>query len=142
MPYPTLGLNFTQVCGQAIGYMYSSADGLDAIRTFQTIDSPYVDGLSITYGTPRHNLWTYAAGVTFRCLCQANNRASPPTSFVGQHYYCDGWPEEHSSVWYTQYPLWDGVGCPTGNTRCDPPNLPWFQRSFNTTTNDDIEVVS
>ena len=138
--YPTLGLNFTQVCGRAIGYMYATADGLDALFTPQTIDDPYVDGLSITYGTPRRHLWTYAAGVTFRCLCQANNRASSPPSFVGQHYYCDGWPEDYSSVWYPQYPLWDGVGCPTGNTCCDPPNLPWFHRTLNTTTNDDIEV--
>ena len=60
--YPTLGLNFTHVCGQAIGYMYHSADGLDAPYTSKTIDSPYVDGLSITYGSPRHHLWTYAAG--------------------------------------------------------------------------------
>ena len=102
--YPTLGLDFTQVCGQAIGYMYSSPDGLDAIRTSKNIDSLYVDGLSNTYGSPRHHLWTYAAGVSSRCLCQANNRSSPPPSFVGQHYYCDGWSRRYSATWYTQYP--------------------------------------
>ena len=137
--YSSMGLNFTQVCGQAIGYMYSTPDGLDAISTFKNIDSPYVDGLSITYGSPRHHLWTYAAGVSSRCLCQANNRASPPPSFVGQHYYCDG-PERYTATWYTQYPLWDGEDCPTGNTCCDPPNLPWFHRTLDTATTDDIEV--
>ena len=132
--YPTLGLNFTQVCGWAIGYMYFTADGLDALFTSQTIDDPYVDGLSITYGTPRHHLWTYAAGHTGRCLCHTGSIASPPPSFVGQHYYCDG----NNGAW--DYRLWDGVGCPTGNTCCDPPNLPWFHRTLNTTTTDDIEV--
>ena len=138
--YPTLGLNFTQVCGRAIGYMYSSADGLDAISTSKTIDNPYVDGLSITYGTPRHHLWTYAAGHIGRCLCHPRSFASQPPSFVGQHYYCDGWPQAYTSRWYTQYPLWNGEGCPTGNTCCDPPNLPWFHRTLNTAITDDIEV--
>ena len=138
--YPTLGLSFTQVCGQAIGYMYHSADGLDAINTSKTIDSPYVDGLSITYSSPRHHLWTYAAGHDGRCRCHSPSRASPPPSFVGQHYYCDGWPERYTATWYTQYPLWDGEGCPTDNTCCDPPNLPWFHRTLNTATTDAIEV--
>ena len=132
--YPTLGLNFTQVCGQAVGFRSGSTDGLDAIRTSRIIDNPYVDGLSITYGTPRHHLWTYAAGHNGRCLCHLRSHASPPPSFVGQHYYCDG-----NDV-VSDYRLWDGEGCPTGNTCCDPPNLPWFHRTLNTTTTDDIEV--
>ena len=135
--YPTLGLNFTQVCGRAIGYMYSS---VDAFGHHNTIDNPYVDGLSITYGTPRHHLWTYAAGQNGRCLCHAGSSASHPPSFVGQHYYCDGWPQGFTARWYTEYPLWDGEGCPTGNTCCDPPNLPWFHRTLNTAITDDIEV--
>ena len=27
-----------------------------------TIDTTYVDGLSITYGNPRRHIWTYATG--------------------------------------------------------------------------------
>ena len=38
--YSTLGVPFTQVCGQAAGYMYSTPDGLDAIVTTKTIDNP------------------------------------------------------------------------------------------------------
>ena len=135
--YPALGLSFTHVCGQAIGYMYSSIDGFNGT----TIDNPYVEGLSITYGSPRHHLWTYAAARNGRCLCHSPSFASPPPSFVGQHIYCDGWPEHLSyGVWYTQYPLWDGEGCPDGNTCCDPPNLPWFHRTLNAASTDDIEV--
>ena len=144
--HPALGLSFTQVCGQAIGYMYASVDGLDAIFTTKVIDNPYVDGLSITYSSPRQHLWTYAAGYDGRCLCHSSSFASPPPSFVGQHFYCDGWSKQNSTtesphgLWYTQYPLWDGEGCPDGNTCCDPPNLPWFHRTLNTASTDDIEV--
>ena len=136
--YSSQGLNFTQVCGQTIGYMHSSMDGLDAFG--KTIDSSYVDGLSITYGSPRRHVWTYAVGHIQRCLCHPNSYASQPPSFVGQHYYCDGWPRPYTSSWYPQYRLWDGEGCPAGNTCCDPPNLPWFHRSLNTATTEDIEV--
>ena len=138
--YSTLGVPFTRVCGQAAGYMFCSPDGLDAISTTKTIDNPYVDGLSITYGSPRHHVWTYAAGHIRRCRCHPNNYASPSPSFVGQHYYCDGWPQPYTCTWYPQYKLWDGAGCPAGNTCCDPPNLPWFHRTLDTTTTEDLEV--
>ena len=139
--YPTLGVPFTHVCGQAIGYQHASVDGLDAIKTNKTIDNPYVDGLSITYGSPRHHVWTYAAGHIRRCRCHPNNYASQPPSFVGRHYYCDGYPVDWSfGQWYPQYRLWDGEGCPADNTCCDPPNLPWFHRTLNTTTTEDLEV--
>ena len=121
--YPTLGLNFTQVCGQAIGYKYSSTDRM---RASTTIDNAYVDGLSITYSSPRRHLWTYSAG---GCPCH-----SEAPYFVGQHLYCD-W---NSGNW--DYSLWDGEGCSAGSTCCDPPNLPWFHRALDTATTDDIEV--
>ena len=138
--YPTLGLNFAQVCGQAIGYMHGSPDGLEAINTNKTIDNPYVDGLSITYGSPRRHVWTYAAGINRHCLCHSNSLASQPPSFVGRHYYCDGRPAPWGYRWYPEYRLWDGEGCPAGNTCCDPPNLPWFHRTLNRATTEDIEV--
>ena len=139
--YPTLGVPFTHVCGQAIGYQHASVDGLDAISTNKTIDNPYVDGLSITYGSPRHHVWTYAAGHIRRCRCHPNSIASLPPSFVGQHHYCDGYPVDWAyGNWYPQYRLWDGEGCPAGNTCCNPPNLPWFHRTLNTTTTEDLEV--
>ena len=131
--YHTLGLNFTHVCGQAIGYKYSTTDGFN--DAYGTIDNPYVDGLSITYGIPRHHLWTYVAAHDGLCLCSANVRATQPPSFVGQHYYCD---DGINGNW--DHRLWDGEDCPTGNTCCDPPDLPWFHRTLDTTTADDIEV--
>ena len=115
---------------------------MEAYRTPKTINHPYVDGLSITYDSPRRHLWTYAAGHTrshtLHCLCQPNNHASQPPSFVGQHFYCDG--RDNADRWYTDDPLWDRNGCPAGNTCCDPPNLPWFHRTLNTSSTANIEV--
>ena len=136
--YPTLGLNYTAVCGRAIGYQFRSTDGMDAYYTTKTINHPYVDGLSITYDSPRRHLWTYAAGHTTHCPCQPSNHALQPPSFVGQQYYCDG--RVYDNRWYTDDPLWDRNGCPAGNTCCDHPNLPWFHRTLNASTTADIEV--
>ena len=131
--YSSLGLGFTHVCGRVIGYRLYTADGLDAIRTNKTIDNPYVDGLSITYGTPRQHLWTYAAGHIGRCRCHRRSFASPSPAFVGPHYYCDG---DYTST----NPLWDGENCSFGSTCCNEPNLPWFHRTLTIATTDDIEV--
>ena len=142
--YTTLGISFTKVCGQAIGYHYDSAD---AFHSSNGIDAAYVDGLSITYDSPRRHLWTYAAGHSesgfiheANCPCAGNN-GSPPPSFVQDHYYCEaGNVGDRENRWFDEDPLWDGEGCPTGNTCCDPPNLPWFHRIVNPPSIADIEL--
>ena len=62
--YSTFGINYTRVCGRAIGYQYASGEAFSAYAGLVGIDSAYVDGLSITYDTPRRHLWTYAVGWT------------------------------------------------------------------------------
>ena len=138
--YTTFGVHFTRVCGQAIGYRHHTVDGFFGYAGLgKGIDSPYVDGLSITYDTPRRHLWTYAAGVGY-CPCAGDRRGQPP-SFVQDHYYCEaGNVGGSQGRWYTADPLWDGEGCPTGNTCCDPPNLPWFNRVIDTPSTADIEM--
>ena len=142
--FSTFGVPFTQVCGRAIGYQHDSADAFGDL----TIDDPYVDGLSITYDSaPRRHLWTYAAGhsesgseTAANCPCAAASGSQPP-SFVGDHYYCEsGNVGGNEDQWYANDPLWDGDGCPTGNTCCDPPNLPWFNRMIDPPSTADIEL--
>lgn len=63
-----------------------------------TPPGPYVDGVSITYGTPREHIWTYAIGNTDKsnflprfatnCPCSQFPGHLPP-SFVGTNYYCE-----------------------------------------------------
>ena len=148
--YTTFGVPFTQVCGRAIGYQRHSADAFGGFGGLSmTIDDPYVDGLSITYdNAPRRYLWTYAvshaesdnAGA-YNCPCSAATGGRQPPTFVGDHYYCEsgnvGGTEDQ---WYNDDPLWDGNGCPTNNTCCDPPNLPWFNRVVDTPSTADIEL--
>ena len=146
--FSTFGVPFTEVCGRAVGYQYRSTDAFaEFLSSGNDIDDPYVDGLSITYDTPRRHLWTYAAGHSesnissaANCPCAAHSEAQPP-SFVGGHYYCEsanvGGTEDQ---WYPDDPLWDGDGCPTGNTCCDPPNLPWFSRMIDEPSTADIEL--
>ena len=148
----TFGVPFTQVCGRAIGYQHHSADAFGGFGGLSmTIDDPYVDGLSITYdSTPRRHLWTYAAGHSesgltgltslANCPCAAASGKQPP-SFVEDHYYCEsGNVADHENQWYADDPLWDGDDCPTGNTCCDPPNLPWFNRIIDPPSTADIEL--
>ena len=146
--FSTFGVPFTKVCGRAIGYQYHTVDAFGALAGLgSSIDDPYVDGLSITYDTPRHHLWTYAAGHAEsgnpgaqNCPCADATGAQPP-SFVGDHYYCEsanvGGTEDQ---WYADDPLWDGDGCATGNTCCNPPNLPWFNRMIDPPSTADIEL--
>ena len=147
--YSMLGIPYTQVCGRAIGYQHHTLDAfLACFVGIAGIDDPYIDGLSITYDTPRRHLWTYAVGYaqsefsfTGNCSCADNTGAQPP-SFVQDHYYCESGNAAGrvQDRWYTDDPLWDGEGCPTGNTCCDPPNLPWFNRVIDTTSTADIEL--
>ena len=144
--FSTFGVPYTEVCGQAIGYQHHTTDAFIAFIS-NNIDDPYVDGLSITYDTPRHHLWTYAAGHAesgftgaHNCPC-ANATGAQPPSFVGDHYYCESANVGHyEDQWYPDDPLWDGDGCPTGNTCCDPPNLPWFNRMIDPPSTADIEL--
>ena len=52
---------YSQVCGIARGYQYGVMDAFQVV-TGETIDQTYVDGLSITRGSPRQHLWTLAVG--------------------------------------------------------------------------------
>ena len=84
--FSTLGLNYSQVCGQLRGYQRGTPDAFHPYydNPSLTIDSVYVDGVSITYGSvPRKHIWTYVTGVNlmyiysggtiFNCPCNDGN---------------------------------------------------------------------
>ena len=141
--FSTNRVSYQHTCGRARGYQLGSPDGF----TGGTIDSSYVDGLSITHGNPRQHIWPYAVGVTdngnygcCNCPCAATPGPAPP-SFVGSNYYCES--GAGSSCTYTYYfsdPLWDGAGCSASNTCCSNTNQPWFHHQLSSITQDDIEV--
>ena len=58
----TLGVSYNKVCGQVRGYQYASPDAFE-YRNNPNIDTPYVDGISITHGQdPYIHIWTYVGG--------------------------------------------------------------------------------
>ena len=73
--YTTHGLQYSRVCGRIIAYQYSSPDGFSTLNR-DSIDGPYVDGVSITHGeNPRKHIWTFVAAIdenranSFTCPC-------------------------------------------------------------------------
>ena len=55
---PVGGVQYSRVCGKIIGYQQESPDAFHGGQT--TIDSHYVDGISLTHGnSPRKHIWTF-----------------------------------------------------------------------------------
>ena len=98
--YSTFGVNYTRVCGRVIGYQSGTPDAFRNQRS-QTIEGDYVDGVSLTHGSPgaRQHIWTFAGGLVennpstyplYSCPCadRAQALALVP-SFVGNDYFCE-----------------------------------------------------
>ena len=142
------GGDYTRVCGRIIAYQDKTTDALGhyARGVVTTIDGPYVDGVSLTHGSPQQHIWTFAAGFSevqdrnrrWACPCDATiNITIPP--FVGGDYFCEsgrhqGDPRE---IFYPDDPLWDGDGC-TANSSFNNP--PYFTKQLPSPTTDDIEA--
>ena len=138
---------YTMVCGKMKGYQKGSDDAFH----FQnpTINDPYVDGVSITRGTPRQHVWTYVIGVQEnvdntlnQCPCNSGISESPP-SFVASDYFCEsGCPAyADGDTFHAADPLWDGEGCGTLEADCcAAPGLPWFHKILDAPTTDYIEM--
>ncbi len=130
--YSVSGRTYSRVCGRVAGYLIGSPD---AFATFAhglgSINGSYVDGVSITHGSPQQHVWTFAAStatnvIPSRCRCD-DDRATFPPSFVGNNYFCDNVGR-----------LWDGQDCTAGCCTFNSP--PWFSVSLPAPTTDDIEV--
>ena len=148
------GIEYSRVCGKIIAYQYASTDSFKGLnRSETTINDNYVDGISLTYGSPRAHIWTFAAApdelstsASYSCPCINNitnnfESAARPPSFVGNDYFCDTAPAE---AWqprlYTDDPLWDGAGCGPANTCCSLNNPPWFLKQLPSTTTGNLEM--
>lgn len=143
------GIPYQHVCGKVVGYQKGTPDGFYAFGSSKAIDSPYVDGVSLTYGTPRKHLWTYANGVSSNggthqrnnCPCAKYPGTIPPT-FVRDHYYCDsGNPDKLiHAMYYTSNAVWDGKGCTAGDSCCSQAGMPWFYRQIPIKIDEPIEA--
>ena len=148
----TFGIEYSRVCGKVIGYQSGFTESFYSSRTHSSIDSTYVDGVSLTHGTsPRQHIWTFAAAIdelvrTYvgQCPCvnTRNNRSPRIPPWVGDDYFCDTgatWTAT-TGTFYRDDPLWDGEGCGRYNTCCSFNTPPWFSKQLSNATTDNIEL--
>ena len=95
--FPVSGGPYTRVCGRIKAYQYNHPDAFEAYHRgdVTTIDGAYVSGVSLTHGSPRQYIWTFAAGIgetldsrNDACPCDASINISIP-GFVGTDYFCE-----------------------------------------------------
>ena len=127
------GGTYSRVCGRTVGYGRHNPDAFAGSGN-DDIDGSYLDGVSVTCGSPRQHVWSFAVGRFsnfYRCPCDNTNRgqAPLPPSFVGDNYFCDG---EYNNA------LWDGEDCTTACCTFNSP--PYFTTTLPAPTSDDIEV--
>ena len=159
--FSTNSTSYNKVCGKAVGYQKGSLDGFfpyahahgkandyTPVTTSRLLDGVYVDGISITTGSPRKHVWTYAVGLSddynyqnFNCPCAKYPGPDPPP-YVGTHYYCESGDTGtfDVSILHTNDPLWDGKGCGSENSCCYRAGMPWFFRQFPIALKGDMEV--
>ena len=150
--FPSHNISYSQVCGRVIGYQKGSPDAVAQYLSNGNIDGEYVDGVSLTRGSPRQHIWTFIAALqensfaadgVSECPCAPNSPVSPP-SFVGNDYFCEsGNPTNwDSTTFHTADPLWDGKQCGLIEEACcnAPGIIPWFHKLFQQPTTDYIEL--
>ena len=147
------GISYTQVCGRVIGYQIGllwAVWGRD-IATDDVLDRPYVDGVSITRGSPRKHIWTFMA-TTYdnsdnsnntsnglgACPCQVGGFGRN-LSFVANDYSCEsGNPSSNiESTVHISDPVWDGKQCGSHDCYC---TNPWFNKVLDVPTTEYVEL--
>ena len=147
----TSGASYQTVCGRFRGYQIGTPDAFDNYKKIPlNIETYYVDGVTVTYGMSgnRHHVYTYAAGWSelnsSHSSCPCTGGGTPPPPLVGSDYYCEsanpGPGYDYRQFYYSDV-LWDRHQC-GGNesTCCNPPDLPWFCKTFPTPISEDLEV--
>ena len=147
--YSTGSMQYDQVCGRIIGYQLGNTDSF--LGSSKSIDTSYVDGVSVTHGNPRQHIWTFSSGLhelssisyaTCPCVTESTNGNNIP-SFVGQNYFCESGLTQWnggSRLWPDGDPLWDGQGCGPTSSCCTFNSPPWFNVQLPSPTTDNIEV--
>lgn len=139
-------VSYTQVCGRATGLQIGTVNGFLTANPTASLDATYVDGISLTYGTPRTHIWTFAAAmseVVATCPCSSSSSNRSP-QYVGNNYFCES-AATTNTVGNTVFPrdnLWDGEMCRSLEMPCCSGNFnpPWFYRDFSNSLTADIDM--
>ena len=144
------GIEYSRVCGRIIGYQFGWVDAFFNYYNNRSlsIDAYFLDGIVLTYGSPRCHIWSFAVGYsqyrTETNVCPCNPGSFPGTvpPYIQNDYFCDsGHPSFNvpSRIYYVNDPLWDGVGCDRGSC-CQFNSPPWFCKDLPHPTSEDIEL--
>ena len=126
--YQSNGVSYSNVCGRVTGYASLTVDALAYYRPGAGLDSVYVDGISITHGSPRKHVWTFATDHEGSCRIK-------DIPFIGEDIYCENTDYSTSN----RRRLWDGQGCRLAEN-CQRSGQPWFCHTVPIVTNDYLEV--
>ena len=134
-------LSYSRICGRVIGYQFGTPDGFKG----GSINDAYIDGVSITRGSPRQHVWTLIDLWNLHARCPCAGGIALVGSIFGDDYYCEsGSPlagTYDTSVVHTDDPLWDGHGCTSFESGCCAnPDPPWFHKELSSCTTDYIEL--
>ena len=146
------GGEYSQVCGRIRAYQFGVTWGFSGYRDGQIlIYGAYFDGVAVMHGSPRQHIWSFVAGVLENyhlpitmCPCDTT-RNIPIPPFVGEDYFCESghtYPGHLSNLiqFHSNDTLWDGMDCHSSSTCCSRRNPPYFIKTLNTSTTDDIEL--
>ena len=149
--FSSRNVKYSEVCGRVLAYQYSSTDAFGHVDIRNDIDTSYVDGVSITHGSPRKHIWTFASGLqdtvtspNKKPFCPCNNDSIPShkPDFIGNDYYCESGV---NTIWepntlYRDDPLFDNEGCgPLETACCNKGLLPYFHKKLGGNFTNDIE---
>ena len=149
--FETNNFEYSRVCGRITGYQVNTPDAFfRGSQNTETIDSPYVDGISLTHGSsPRKHIWTFAAGSNeygdmHGCSCgNRSTHAQRAPDLVGENFFCESARDvpgfSHQAGFFANDTLWDGKQCAISSC-CDWNKPPWFVVELETATVDDIEL--
>ena len=149
--YSTGSEQYDRVCGRIIGYQLGAPESF-WYSSGHSINTGYVEGISVTRVFPRQHIWTFACGVdegllswSATCPCVTGSQTgSRVPLFVGQNYFCETGLTQFNGTsgifWPGGDPLWDGQGCGPTSSCCTFNSPPWFNVTLPSPTTDDIEV--
>ena len=147
--FPVSGGQYNIICGRITAYQYGGPDAF--YNRGRSIDEAYSCGVSVTHGTPRNHIWTFAAGTsegnrgsTLSCPCDSTRTITIP-QFVGNDYFCESginepYNDHRHNMLHSNDTLWDGEDCLPSSTCCSLHNPPYFVKQLPNSTADDIEA--
>ena len=153
MTFSVSGGEYSQVCGRIRAYQIGWTAGFYGARWTTSIDEAYFSGVAVMHGIPRQHVWTFVAGGgenypggrnSALCPCDGigvDLLTIPP--FVGEDYFCEAGqttPYKQGGYLHSNDTLWDGRDCHSSSTCYSRRNPPYFVKTLNTSTTDDIEL--